>query len=302
MAAKDLDTPPAAIAYRIVCFRAARVLFDLFGDLSSRQDPPYEDVLTASKRIQEIKEDLDANRHTRQGQRSQPENSSQQHLLDMTIAYRDYQCHRLYFVKALADARYARSYTACMQAAETISRVSELLTAPYLLMWNTTVMVVAAGIILALDYVFTPSSTNVSQQHDREAVVSGLVNRLRQLNDKSGIATRGVTLIDHLIVLGTRRHRGQTNDVTITREALMQLVASSHSSGVSGMLWDPFRTDQGPHHDTPSLWQGSIDTEASVQIVSGDQPMWNADFDGLFDNDIGLDFAQLLGQIMPNTG
>ena len=225
----------------------------------------------------------------------------------MTIAYRDYQCHRLYFVKALTDSRYSRSYTACIDAAEIINAVSHSqLPRQCLLMWNTAVMVVASGIILALDHILKPISSRMNGQQDQRSVVAAVADRLRQLQDSSGIAKRGATLIDHLLVLGDQRRLGLVKDVTLTREAVLQLVTSSQSAYVpNDILWQQQPVDPNQYESDASfadmLGQDDIDLGGET---SGAQPNWtnrmNAD---LFSQpDFDFDFAGLLGQIMPNAG
>jgi len=225
----------------------------------------------------------------------------------MTIAYRDYQCHRLYFVKALTDSRYSRSYTACIDAAEIINAVSHSqLPRQCLLMWNTAVMVVASGIILALDHILKPPSSRTNGQQDQRSVVAAVADRLRHLQDPSGIATRGATLIDHLLVLGDQRRLGLVKDVTLTREAVLQLVTSSQSAYVpNDILWqqqpvDPNQYDSNaPFADM--LGQDDIDLSGDT---SDAQPGWarRTDADLFSQPDFDFDFARLLGQIMPNAG
>ena len=283
------------------------MLYDLFGELSCDEDPLYESVTAASRRIREVKEDIMRFRQSRS--QGHDQHSVQQQLIDMTIAYRDYQCHRLYFIKALTDARYAKSYAACIDAAETINTVCDShLPRPYLLMWNTAVMVVAGGIILALDYMFKSTSSRSSGQPDRLSVVSNLVTRLRELHDPSGISARGATLIDHLLTLGHERQLGLTKDVTITREAVLGLIASSKSTGNLDVLWQ--RPDNLQHLDpmTDSSLAASIAPNRGSNDDSSFAPVWAEPSNGVegpfaqTDFDFDFDFARLLGQIMPNAG
>jgi hypothetical protein len=53
------SAPSVPLTYRLVCFRAARVLCDLFGDLAFNQEPSYDAVIAASDQIHEIRKDID---------------------------------------------------------------------------------------------------------------------------------------------------------------------------------------------------------------------------------------------------
>jgi hypothetical protein len=300
------SAPDIPLTYRLVCFRAARVLCDLFGELALNQDPLYDAVIAASDQIHEIRKDV-SREHAEHGPRDHPGFLVQKSLIDMTIAYRDYQCHRLYFVKALTDSRYSRSYTACIDAAKIIDAISHTrLPRQCLLMWNTAVMVVASGIILALDHILTPLSSRTSGQQDQRSVVAAVADRLRRLQDPSGIASRGANLIDHLLVLGDQRRLGLVKDVTLTREAVLQLVTSSQSAYVpNDILWQQQSVGQNqydsnvPFSDVPGRDDNNLGGE-----VPDTQAMWTngADGDLFSQSDIDFDFARLLGQIMPNAG
>lgn len=173
-------------------------------------------------------------------------------------------------------------------------------------MWNTAVMVVAAGIILALDHILKPSASRTMDQRDRRPVVAEIADRLRQLQDPSGIASRGATLIDHLLVLGDQRQLGLVKDVTVTREAVLGLVASSQNAHIpDDVLWQqqPISHDQYgfevPFANTLNGDSLNLNGENSNEHAS-----WmDGPHDNLFDqHDIDFDFARLLGQIMPNAG
>lgn len=262
----------------------------------------------ASSRIHEIR---------KEAERARPGNVSQSHsglriqqsLINMTIAYRDYQCHRLYFVRSLTDNRYAKSYTACINAAETIHAVSySQIPSRYLLMWNAAVMVVASGIILALDHILNPTTSRADGEQDQRPVVASVSDRLRQLQDPSGIASRGATLIDHLLVLGDQHRLGLVKEVTITRDAVQQLVNSSQSTHIpDDMLWQQHTTVYDPaQHQSVSSSVNPFGARplAEADEVVNDQFMWTDDSNvGVFSqDDFDFDFARLLGQIMPNAG
>lgn len=301
-----LDGPGTKQSYRAVCYRAAKVLYDLFGDLALTQDPTYDAVVAASEQLRKIRKDFDQDQIV-----PRSENLSGQRiercLVDMTIAYRDYQCHRLYFVKAFTDNRYARSYTACTNAARTIHAVSRSqLPRPYLLMWNSATMVVASGIILALDHILKPDPPRNDDQRDGKPVVASIADQLRQLQDPSGIATRGATLIDHLLALGDQRKLGLVKDVTITREAVLELVASSQRAHIPDDLilhqQPTGRNQYGVNVPLANTFDGNSLNLGGENLEQQD-PWMNGPHVDLFNqHDIDFDFAQLLGQIMPNAG
>ena len=289
----DLKSPPSRMVYRTVCFRAAKVLFHLFGELAVNQDPSYDAVLTVSTSLQTIREDYDRARHSRRDNGSHLEPRTQQHLVDMTLAYRDYQCHRIYFVRAITDLRYIRSYSACINAAQTISSIFSLnLAEPFHRMWNVTVMVIAAGIILALDCVFKPDRSPAENRPDHRTTVAILVNRLRELQDPSGIATRGVTLIEHLL--------GIKDISAITREAIQQLVDVSHSHPTPDSLWLHPSNSQNHEPHPGSFSFDPAGTIFNAEFGHSQAAFWDDTIGSGVDTD--LDFARLLGQIMPNAG
>jgi hypothetical protein len=286
----------------MVCYKTARVLFDLFEGLSLSQDPSHDAVIAASDRMERIRHEVD--RASQDDTRHSRDLRTQRYLIDMTIAYRDYQCHRLYFVKALNDTRFSTSYAACLNAAETIRSIfCAHLPRPYRYMWNTAVMAVAAGVILALDYIFKPSNSTSVIGLDQRSIVSGLVGRLRELQDPSRITVRGATIIAHLISLGDDRRQGRSKEVSITREAVLELVNSSKSSHIpEDVLWE--RPAAGQDLRFPDgHFEYQSDPVAVSETALG-QPLWNNPTDQfLFSQDnIDLDFAHLLEQIMPNAG
>lgn len=271
-----------------MCFRAARVLFDLFGELSVNQDPSYEVVTAASKRLHSIRDEYLSDYS------SLSTLDAQRHLIELTLAYRDYQCHRIFFVRAMTDPRYTQSYTACIEAARVISSISSHpLSDTFLVMWNVTVMLVAAGIILALDHALKPGHPLVSRRPTDLTNVSGLLDTLRRLRDASGIATRGVTLIDHLLNI--------RSDETITREAIRQLVTVSREPPISNAHWQPSWSSRMYAQSSPSFDRSVM---ASAGIDQSHELSWSDMIgnDVPYQTDIDLDFARLLGQIMPNAG
>jgi hypothetical protein len=172
-------------------------------------------------------------------------------------------------------------------------------------MWNTAVMVVASGIILALDHILKPAS-RAHDHRDRRPVVASIAGRLRQLQDPSGIASRGANLVDHLLALGDQRQLGLVKDVTVSREAVLQLVTSSQNAHIpDDMLWQqypPGVSEQGAEMPFADPFAQVNLTSSSGSV--GDQAMWTSGTDdSLFSqSEIDFDFARLLGQIMPNAG
>lgn len=152
-------------------------------------------------------------------------------------------------------------------------------------------MVVAAGIILALDHAFKPGYTLGRSQADDTSTVSSLVNRLRRLQDPSGIASRGATLIQHLLSI--------KRDETITREAIQQLVTVSRDPPMSGGFWPQMSSIPRSYE----LQTASFPYDQTAMIASDigqtQQTFWDNTIDDgtLYQDDIDLDFARLLNQI-----
>ncbi|ORX40003.1 hypothetical protein BD324DRAFT_607140 [Kockovaella imperatae] len=230
----DINVPHVVPHFRLACYRSARIIYDVYGHLGPNEDPDYDTVLKGSEAILNLRHslppELDFNNHQRIPGTIDV-GLVQARLINMTLAYRSYQIHRLYYVKSLTLTDYAISKTVCIEAAETILSIAEAGLPPiFYLIWNVTVMMVAAGLILALELIHR--SDNPTLMMERKTVLHRLINRLRGLDDQSGIATRGAALIDHLLIMESQIRSGQRSDINLTKEAILDIVKGQHPSGI----------------------------------------------------------------------
>ncbi|KAK4233512.1 hypothetical protein C8A03DRAFT_38774 [Achaetomium macrosporum] len=150
-------------------------------------------------------------------------------VLSITLANRSYLIHRPYFFKSLGNATFKPSYTACIQAAESIlATMSEGLPPPFYPLWNITLWLVAAGLVLSLDLVQAPSNrTPASQLQVRRGRLEVLVGLLNTGADQSGIAARGAKIITHLCKLDQPAAVGSA--ANISRADVLHLISSCES-------------------------------------------------------------------------
>jgi len=219
-----------AIQYRIACFKSSRIIFTLYGNLDLTENPAYERVLTATKDLDALRSSLHADLQFRADEASSlglNPSSNRRRLLALSLAYRSYQLHRLFFVKSLAEnTRYETSFHTCIDAANTIFEVIEAgLPAVYYKLWNVTVAIIIAGIISSLHLLQLARTRMVPAPRHRPRIQQ-LVDRLRDLDDLSGIAKRGSIFIDHLFRAEADIIIGLRSDVRFTRESILELVQS----------------------------------------------------------------------------
>ena len=151
-------------------------------------------------------------------------------VLGMTLANRSYLIHRPYFLKSLGNATFKPSYTACIQAAESIlATMSEGLPPPFHRLWNITVWLVAAGLVLSLDLVQQAASNRApaSQLQQRRRRLEALVGLLNTGADQSGIAARGAKIITHLCNLDQPAAVG--SPANISRADVLRLISTCRS-------------------------------------------------------------------------
>lgn len=216
------------IQYRIASHKSARCIYDVYGHLGLGDDPTYDRVLAASKALDEIVAGLPIEL---QFDREQwlsfglfTVDSTRQRLLALNLAYRSYQIHRLFFVRSLTDSKFSPTRTACLRAADTIIAVADRgLPRVYFQLWNVTVALVAAGIVLAIQLLETVRSGQPSLSEQRLKIQS-LIERLRTSDDQSGIASRGATFISYLLRVEEEISAGTRTEVKFTRESMLALV------------------------------------------------------------------------------
>lgn len=214
-------------------YRSARVLYRLFGNLSPFEDPRYEAVLAASEDMDVVTARLPPELQM-SGERSHTSNSIAcvRRFVQMTLAHRMYLVHRAYYIKSFREATYAPSHTACIQAATDIITLAERgLPAPFYRLWNTTVWLVAAGIILSLDLVqAADAKREVVDATARRATLGNLVELLYSSGDVNvGIASRGAALIVHLGRAEQEIIAGSRQGAKMTREDILELINRSEA-------------------------------------------------------------------------
>jgi hypothetical protein len=154
----------------------------------------------------------------------------------MTLAHRSYLIHRSYYVKSFRDRTYAKSHAACVQAASDIIMLGGSgLPATFYRLWNTTVWLVAAGIVLSLDLLQAADAKRVI--HDaaaRRVTLSNLVELLYNSGDTTGISARGAALITHLARAETEIITGSRTGIKFTRDDIVELMRQSETG-----RWQP---------------------------------------------------------------
>lgn len=237
------------LTYRLACYRSARFIYDVYGHLGLTDEPSYERVLSASRAHDALRAGLPAelrfDAHERSSYGLFPMACTRRRLLALILAYRCYQLHRLFFVKSFSDRAYDASRHACLWAADTITAVADLgLPRVFFQLWNVTVSLVSAGIILAFQLLQDARSRNPSSVEQRLRVQI-LVDRLRTLDDRSGIANRGAIFISYLLQVEVEISAGQRTELRFTRESMLELVRSGPSIISTATPAPMFSHDQG---------------------------------------------------------
>lgn len=233
------------VQYRTACYNSARCIYDAYGHLGISEDPSHDRVLAASKQLDAITAELPVQLRF---DRSTPTSyglftveTTRQRLLALTLAYRSYQLHRPFFVRSLTDSRYIASREACLTAADAITAVIDCgLPRVFLQLWNVTVSLVAAGIILSIQSLESArAGTSLTSSSTHRPRIRSLIDRLRSSNDQSGIASRGATFISYLLQVEEEISAGRRTEVKFTRDSMLALVqaglhlAQNHTSSVA---------------------------------------------------------------------
>jgi hypothetical protein len=216
-----------SLSFKIASFRSARVLYRLYGHLGPSEDPRFESVLGASDELEQIIDNLCPELQiANDDQPTQPVITCVRRFLNMTLAHRMYLIHRPYFIKSFRDRSFAKSHDACVQAASDIIMLAEKgLPSIYYRLWNTSVWLVAAGIVLALDLLHaTDAKTHVPDAMSRRSTLTNLIELLCNSGDYTGIASRGAALISHLVRAEREIANGQRSGVKFSRAEIMSLV------------------------------------------------------------------------------
>jgi len=216
-----------SLTFFLACCQSARVLNDVYGPLSANQYPTYDAVISASKKLDQIVQNLPS--EVQQAADSSQNSSGplyQWRFLVMLLAYRSYIVHRSFFVKSLSDSRYETSRIACVRAAETIISLADKgLPAVFYRLWNTTLWLVAAGLVLGVDLVHATSEQrpypDIANRRRRLLV---LVDLLDNSADRSGIGTRGASLIRHICAMEHNILAGPPSKIRLTRDDIINIV------------------------------------------------------------------------------
>lgn len=272
--ASSVTSGTHSLSFFLASCQSSRVLYDIYGSLEPGRSPSYDDVLVGSEKLERIQNHFLAESH-------QPDAQSwicMRRVLGMRLAYRSYLVHRSYFVKSLDDEAFHVSLSTCLSAANTILRLwDEGLPATFYRLWNITLYLISAGIVLALDLVSGGDKPEQERQ-SRHARLGALVDLLSTAADQSGIGARGAKLISHLCTVDRDASAGQGSRRILTREGILDLVYSCRPAG-----------EHQQHGPSPA-------PEATWEFNSGsaeEQPAANP----IFEADSGLDETMLLSSV-----
>ncbi|KFY53881.1 hypothetical protein V496_07364 [Pseudogymnoascus sp. VKM F-4515 (FW-2607)] len=237
-----------SLSFLLATCQSARVLYDLYGSLEPNQNPSYEAVLAASDQLDKICHSFHVKpQQLVESPTTTSTSSYMRAVLEMTLAYRSYVIHRAYYVKSLSEMAFQKSHVTCVKAAETILNLADKgLPSTFYRLWNVTLWLVSAGIVLSLDLVKAASDKRIPQDVlMRRKRLAGLIDVLRTLADQSGIGARGAKLIEHLCIMERDLSAGRTSSMGITRDDILGLVNSRKgniSIGAQGQgseNWNP---------------------------------------------------------------
>ncbi|KAL2866575.1 Zn(II)2Cys6 transcription factor [Aspergillus lucknowensis] len=248
------------LSYFLATCRSARVLYDLYGTLPPHHNPSYEAVMAASDQLEGITFAFNALQVT------EPAPKSFAHIkriMGMALEYRLYLVHRAYFFNSLSDSKLWKTHQVCVAAAHKILDLAdEGLPERFLRLWNVTIWLVAAGLVLALDLVMGASYQRPSQDiQNRHSRLSALTILLEEKADETGIGARGAKLISQVcrmekdVSLGRKVTLGRLTPRDILNFAGRQDQGSRSATGVGRF----------PHGGTISPITDRIGPEAETQ-------------------------------------
>ncbi|KAI9147016.1 Agnestins biosynthesis cluster transcription factor AgnL11 [Paramyrothecium foliicola] len=243
------DKNPNELWFILASAQSSRVLYDLYCTLQPTQNPSYEAVLDASEKLQSIRKRFptDPEPPVKLGGQI-----SKHHIIGitgMTLAYRLYLIHRSYFVKSLNDPAYQQSYTTCLSVAETILSLADRgIPLTFYRLWDITLYLIAAGIVLSLDLLATNAKRTPPEILSRRGKLNTLVDLLNNLGDQSGIGSRGATLITHLCAMDREIAAGSASRMRITRDEILNLVYPDKTTHTTN--WNS--PGQAASHEVPA--------------------------------------------------
>jgi hypothetical protein len=222
-----------SLTFLLTCCESSRILHEVYGQLSSNQCPLYDIVIAASEKLDQSVQRLpvEVRRAAESSQTSDGPVYVWRFLL-MMMAYRSYIIHRSYFAKSLSDPRYEASRIACIRAAETIiSLANKGMPAVFYRLWNTTLWLVAAGLVMGVHLVHAASENKIYPDiAARRRRLSALVDLLQDSADRSGIGERGANLIKHICAMEHEVLTGASSKLQLSRDDIFHIVRVSNAS------------------------------------------------------------------------
>lgn len=217
---------PHELSFILAGCQSARVLYDLYCTLQPTQNPSYEAVLSASDELERIRSRFPSEVEVQSDTSTvKPGRFYMTRVIGMVLAYRLYLIHRSYFVKSLNNASYRQSHTTCLMAAETILNLADRgIPLTFYRLWDITLYLIAAGIVLALDLLATNTKRSPPEILSRRGKLNTLVELLQNLADQSGIGARGAKLISHLCAMESDISAGRASSMRISRDEILDLV------------------------------------------------------------------------------
>jgi hypothetical protein len=177
--------------------------------------------------------------------------------------------HRAYFVKSLGDKSFSQTHNACVDAARTIlSLFDEGIPSTFFRLWNVTIWLVAAGLIMALDLVKASSDRRTLEDAPaRRSRLITLVRLLATVADQSGIGIRGAKLIRHLYSMESDIIAGRRPSLAgITRQEIVRLVQSCRRSGAEDDSGEATSPVEQPAGDFAAYATGNSNSENGVGL------------------------------------
>ena len=141
-------------------------------------------------------------------------------------------------MRSLSDPNYHKTYHACTTAARSLLDLADQgLPRGFYRLWNVTIWLIAAGLVLSLDLVKASSlGQTLPDAPELRLRLTNLAQFLNAASDTTGIGSRGAKLISHLCAIendisaGTRRSLGR-----MTRQDVVRVVTRNHAAPITDM-------------------------------------------------------------------
>ncbi|CAH0022461.1 unnamed protein product [Clonostachys rhizophaga] len=302
-----------SLSFLLTCCHSSQIMYDLYGTLRPNEHPSYEAILRASERLDALSNSLPERlkEPTEDIAPGQPNIVLVSRYLAMMLAYRSYLIHRAFFVKSLREKTYEKSRTACVIAAERILYIAQKgLPSALVRLWNTTLWLVSAGIVLSLDLLLSSKQqVNESDLALQRQRLSDLVNLLFEVRDKSGIAVRGAKLISHLCSI-ERQMTADSPSHSFTRQGIIEVLKTGnlgeshqntppqHVPHGSSLPLSELTPNPGPSPNTSAPFYGTaynnnFQSPEFASLIGGARLISENPVDFFEPNGMELDFSQL---------